>query len=85
MSARAIARVACLVSAIRFRLRDVSFDFFEIDAEHSADKTATPIVHVHLWNRADVELLHNGCCPINDVDLAERDFAIASRHLFEAG
>jgi hypothetical protein len=71
-------------SAARFRVRDVTFHFFEIDAEYSADETATAIVNVHLRNRVNVELLHDCRFPIDDVDLAQRNLGITPRHLLEA-
>src|SRR6266540_1529289 len=71
-------------SAAGFRLRDVSFDLVEIGAEHSSDEAAPAIVNVNLWNGVDVELLRHGCSPVDDVDLAQRNLRIASRHLFQA-
>ena len=71
-------------STVRLRLRDLTFHFFEIDAEYSADETATSTVNVHLWNRVNVELLHDCRFPIDDVDLAQRNLGIASRQLLEA-
>jgi len=37
-------------STVRLRVSDVTFHFFEIDAEYGADETATSIVNVHLRN-----------------------------------
>jgi hypothetical protein len=71
-------------STVRLRLRDVTFHFFEIDAEYSADETATSIVNVHLRNRVNVKLLYDGGSPIDDVDLAQRNLGITPRHLLEA-
>ena len=65
-------------------MRDVTFHFFEIHAEYSADETATSIVNVHLRNRVNVELLHDRRFPIDDVDLAQRNLGITPRQLLEA-
>ena len=71
-------------SAVRLRLRDVTFHFFKIDAEHGANETATSIVNVHLRNRVNVELLRDCRFPIDDIDLAQRNLGIIPRHLLEA-
>lgn len=71
-------------STVLLRLRDVTFHFFEIDAQYSADQTATSIVNVYLRNRVDIELLHDYRFPIDDVDLAQRNLGITPRHLLEA-
>jgi len=70
-------------SAVRLGLRDVTFHFFKIAAEHSADETATSIVNVHLRNRVNVEFLHDCRFPIKDIYLAKRNLSIVSRHLLE--
>jgi len=71
-------------SAVRLRLRNVTFHFFKIDAEYSADETATSIVNVHLRNRVNVELLRDCRFPTDDIDLAQRNLGIAPHHLLEA-
>ena len=71
-------------STVRLRVSDVTFHFFEIDAEYSADETATSIVNVHLRNRVNVELLRDCRFPIDDIDLAQRYLGITPRHLLEA-
>ena len=71
-------------SAVRFRLRDITFHSLKIAAEYSADEPATSIVNVHLRNRVNIELLHDSRFPIDDIDLAQRDLGIVSRHLIEA-
>ena len=71
-------------SAVRLRLRDVTFHFFKIDAEYGANETAASIVNVHLRNRVNVELLCDCRFPIDDIDLAERNLGIIPRHLLEA-
>src|SRR5207302_975324 len=81
---RQCVRPCQIASAAGLRLRDVSFDLVEIRAEHSADEAAPAIVNINLWNRVDVELLRHGCSPVDDVDLAQRDLRIATRHLFQA-
>ena len=83
MSACECAR-RCVRSAARLRLRDVTFHFFEIGAEYRADETATSIVNVHLRNRVNIELLRDCRFPIDDIDFAQRNLRIISRHLLEA-
>src|SRR5437764_9568820 len=46
-------------SAVRLRLRDVTFHSFKIDAEHGPNETAISIVNVHLRNRVNIELLRD--------------------------
>ena len=71
-------------SAARLSLRDVAFDFFEIDAEDGADETTTLIINVYLRNRVDIKLLYDRGSPIHDIDFSKHDLGIVSRHLLEA-
>src|SRR5262245_27506969 len=71
-------------SAVRLRLRDVTLYSFKIAAEYSAGQTATSIVNVYLRNRVNVELLRDCSPPIDDINLAQGNLWIISRHLLEA-
>jgi hypothetical protein len=78
---RQLSRSDC--SAAGFRLRDITFDLFEIDASNGANQNAPAIINVNLRNRVEVELPCHWRSPIDDADLAQRNLRIASRHLLQ--
>src|ERR1051326_3238686 len=71
-------------SAAGFRFRNVPFHAVEIDAVNCADEAAPPIINVNQRNRANIEFRGHGWPPPDDVDLAQRYFRIALRHLLQA-
>ena len=63
-------RVRAQGSTVGLRLRDVTFHFFEVNAQRGANETAISIVNVHLRDRVNVELLRDSRSPIDDINLA---------------
>ncbi len=71
-------------SAADFCLRDVTLDLVDVGANNGANPTATAILNVHLRHGVNIEFLRHGRSPVDDVDLAQRNRRIATRHLFQA-